>query len=50
MDKAQMQKERNRLQAVLDAYDAVEATAGRHVSLAGRIANLERKIELAPEG
>ena len=50
MDKAQMQKERKRLQTVLDTYDAVEGNAGRHVSLAERIANLDRKIDLAPEG
>ena len=49
MDKTQMQKERKRLQDALDAYDAVEATAGRHVGLAQRIANLDRKIDLAPE-
>ena len=39
MDKQQMQKERGRLQAVLDGY-----TAGSHPGLVERIANLDRKI------
>ena len=49
MDKAQMQKERDRLQAALDGYNAAEPTVGRHVSLIERIANLDRRIELAAD-
>ena len=47
MDKNQLQKERERLQAALDGYNQQEATVGRHVSLAERIANLDRRIGLA---
>ena len=49
MDRNQMQAERDRLQAALDGYNAVEATVGRHVSLMERIANLERRILLAAD-
>lgn len=42
MDKTQMQKERGRLQAVLDGYDS-----GSHPGLVERIANLDRKIAQA---
>jgi hypothetical protein len=49
MDKAQMQKERDRLQAAVDGYNATEGTVGRHVSLIERIANLDRRIGLSPE-
>jgi hypothetical protein len=45
MDKAQLQKERARLQKALDGHDAKEA--GRHVGLAGRIANLDVRIAAA---
>ncbi len=44
MDKAQLRKERDRLQALVEAYDAAEPTAGRHVSLIERIANLDRRM------
>jgi hypothetical protein len=47
MDANQMQAERDRLQAVLDGYNAREPTVGRHVSLLERIANLDRRIGLA---
>jgi hypothetical protein len=47
MDKNQMQKERERLQAALDRYNQLEATVGRHVSLIERIANLDHRIGLA---
>jgi hypothetical protein len=47
MDKAQIQKERDRLQAVLDRYDALEPTVGRHVGIIERIANLDRRIAIA---
>ena len=47
MDKDQLQKERERLQAALDFYNEREAIVGRHVSLVERIANLDRRIELA---
>jgi hypothetical protein len=40
MDKDQMQKERERLQDVLNAYNSEHA----HPSLVERIANLDRKI------
>ena len=49
MDKNQMQKERDRLQAALDGYNEREPTIGRHVSLAARIANLDQRIGLAPD-
>jgi hypothetical protein len=42
MDKTQMQKERGRLQAVLDGYDS-----DTHPGLVERIANLDRKIAQA---
>lgn len=42
MDKQQMQKERERLQSVLDGYDS-----GTHPGLVERIANLDRKIAQA---
>ena len=48
MDKAQMQKERDRLQAVLDKHNLSEPAVGRHASLLERIANLDRRIEHAP--
>ena len=47
MDKNQMQKERGRLQAVLDGYNQQEPTVGRHVSLIERIANLDSRIAQA---
>ncbi len=50
MDKNQMEKERERLQAALDGYNEQEATVGRHVSLVERIANLDRRIGLAHDG
>ena len=52
MDRNQMQKERERLQAALDRYNEQEATVGRHVSLIERIANLDHRIGLAhmPKG
>lgn len=43
MDKNQMQKERERLQAALDGYDS-----GTHPGLVERIANLGRRIAQAP--
>lgn len=49
MDKQQMERERDRLQAALDGYNAQEATVDRHVSLIARIANLESKIAEAPD-
>lgn len=49
MDRNQMQKERDRLQAALDGYNAREPTVGRHVSLIRRIAHLDRIIALAPD-
>ena len=48
MDKDQLQRERRRLQAALDGYNAVEPVPGRHVGLMTRIANLDRIIEMAP--
>ena len=44
MDKNQLLKERDRLQAALDGYNQQEATVGRHVSLMARIANLDSRI------
>ena len=49
MDKDQMKKERGRLQAALDGHNEREAVVGRHVSLIERIANLDRRIDLAHE-
>ena len=47
MDKAQMLKERDRLQAALDGHNEREPTVGRHVSLMERIANLNSRIAAA---
>ena len=44
MDKEQMQKERERLQAVLDGYNAVRTGANHHPSLAERIHALDTRI------
>ena len=49
MDRNQMQSERDRLQAALDGYNAMEPTVGRHVGLMERIANLDRRIRLASD-
>ena len=49
VDKNQLQRERGRLQAALDGYNAVEPVPGRHVGLITRIANLDRIIGLAPD-
>jgi hypothetical protein len=50
MDKPQMQKERERLQGALDRYNALEPVSGHHAGLEERIAHLDRRIALAPEG
>ena len=42
-----MLRERERLQAALDGYDALESIAGRHVGLIARIANLDDRIARA---
>ena len=44
MDKTQLQRERDRLQAVLDGHNLREPTVGRHVSLIERIANLDHRL------
>jgi hypothetical protein len=44
VDKNQLLRERDRLQAVLDGYNQREPTVGRHVSLMERIANLDSRI------
>jgi hypothetical protein len=49
VDKDQLLKERDRLQAALDGYNERESTIGRHVSLMGRIANLDSRIAEAPD-
>ena len=49
MDKKQLLKERERLQAALDGYNQAEPVPGRHVGLIARIANLDARIELAPD-
>ena len=49
MDKAQMQKERARLQAALDRYEEREETAGRHAGLVERIANLDSRIAVTAD-
>lgn len=47
MDKAQLQRERDRLQVVLDGHNAREAMPDRHVGLIARIANLDYRLTLA---
>ncbi len=55
MDKIQMQRERARLQAALECYNAVSsngtngAARDHHPSLMQRIANLDGRIALASE-
>ncbi len=49
MDKNQLQKERDRLQAKLDSYNEVEPVPGRHLGLMERIALLDRRIDMAPD-
>lgn len=44
VDRNQLLKERDRLQAALDGYNQREASVGRHVSLIERIANLDSRI------
>lgn len=44
VDKNQLLRERDRLQAVLDGYNRREPTVGRHVSLMERIANLDSRL------
>ena len=44
MDRNQLLRERDRLQAVLDGYNQREPTVGRHVSLMARIANLDSRL------
>lgn len=44
MDKQQMLKERERLQAALDSYSSAGGEKGHHPSLVERIANLDSKI------
>ena len=45
MEKDQLRQERDRLQAALDRYNEMEPTAGRHVGLIARIANLNRLLD-----
>jgi hypothetical protein len=44
VDRNQLLRERDRLQAVLDGYNEREPTVGRHASLLERIANLDSRI------
>jgi hypothetical protein len=49
VDRNQLLRERDRLQAVLDGYNQRESIVGRHVSLIERIANLDSRIAQASD-
>jgi hypothetical protein len=49
MEKKQMQKERERLQTILDGYNAADSRAEHHPSLTERIARLDRLLAQAAD-
>jgi hypothetical protein len=49
MEKKQLQKERERLQTVLDGYNAADGRAEHHPSLTERIAHLDRLLAKAAD-